>query len=160
VCEWYVKHGGVQCLNNESTYWHSRIEQLMSKAHIGSPFIETCHCQGRPPASVHVGRGLCMPLGIRVYDGGADNTGTAAQQRDRCGEACWNQRTPRAFGPWSSRSRAFGFGVSTSGRCYCQHTEFSTTCKPAYSRSYTAYKFGGELFSPLGVDYLVLYIIV
>ena len=97
---------------------------------------------------VSVGNGLCMPLGIRVYDGDGDNEGTAQERTDRCAAACFHKRTPLAYGPWSSRGGAVGFGLG-GGRCYCNHAKFAS-CPKAYASSYKAYEFrpGKSLVHP------------
>ena len=88
---------------------------------------------------MQVGAGLCLPEGIRVYDGSSDNPGTTQQQVDRCAAACFHKGTALAQGPWISRGDAVGFGLQSTGRCYCQHEAFAT-CKKAHF-SYAAYEF-------------------
>ena len=75
--------------------------------------------------SLHVGGGICKPLGIRVYDGTADNPGTNAdERRARCAEACFHKKAALQYGPWSSRPDAVGYSLS-GGRCYCNHEKFA-----------------------------------
>ena len=90
-----------------------------------------------------VGSGLCGPtLGIRVYAGDGDNEGTTQERTVRCASACFSKGTPLAFGPWSSRGDALGFGVDKSnGRCYCQHQVYAS-CATRLQK-YTTYEFTG-----------------
>jgi len=93
------------------------------------------------PSSQKVGTGLCQPLGIRVYNGNGDNDGTTQQRTDRCASACFSKEPALAYGPWSTRADAVGFGmVESTGRCYCQH-EVWASCTTLHSQ-YTAYEFG------------------
>ena len=93
-----------------------------------------------PPSSQKVGTGLCQPLGIRVYDGNGDNDGTTQQRTNRCASACFSKEPALAYGPWSTRADAVGFGmVESNGRCYCQH-EVWASCTTDHSQ-YTAYEF-------------------
>ena len=98
------------------------------------------------PTYSYVGRGLCIPNGIRVYDGNGDNEGGADTavdtarwfdddliRKDRCAAACSSKRTPNEYGPWSSRGDAVGFAVVVnSGRCYCHHVKFASCPKLEY----------------------------
>ena len=90
-----------------------------------------------------VGTGLCDPsLGIRVYEGNGDNNGTTQERKDRCALACLNKNTPLAYGPWSRRGDALGFGVAESnGTCYCQHQAYASCTKDHHA--YTTYEFIG-----------------
>ena len=99
-----------------------------------------------------VGSGLCDDglgsLGILVYNGGqngglGDNEGTTQERTARCASACFSKGTPLAYGPWSSRGDALGFGVAESnGRCYCQHQAYAS-CAKQHQSLYTTYEFIG-----------------
>ena len=84
-------------------------------------------------------------LGIRVYEG-SDNPGsTAADKIQKCYEACRDQKTSLANGPWSSRGPAQGFSIRIDGRCYCNHKKPSTcatldSASGSYVEEYLAYE--------------------
>jgi len=90
-----------------------------------------------------VGKGLCMPLGIRVYDewpaAWLHKTAHFDIRKLQCHNACRKQFTPRAYGPWKSRGRARGYALTPNGRCYCQHAKHAT-CKKAHF-NYFAYEY-------------------
>jgi len=90
----------------------------------------------------YIGVGLCLPLGIRVYNGGNDNRGTVTQRTRRCAAACFNKKTPNEYGPWSQRGDAIGFGMTENdGRCYCQHRKLASCPIDPYPKTYRAYAF-------------------
>ena len=97
---------------------------------------------GAVPSSSLFGTDICIPLGIRVYDGNGDNEGTTQERTDRCAHACFSQIAPLEYGLWSDRGSAVGYAMkASSGRCYCQHVEF-ISCQTS-NGSYTAYEFDG-----------------
>lgn len=109
------------------------------------------------PASSKVGLGLCIPEGIRVYNGNGDNDGTPLERKNRCAIACKNKKTPIAFGPWSSRGDAVGFGLPTReaeqgtypvGRCYCQHEKWAS-CTRKYEYNVYEYDLPVETYTSI-----------
>ena len=74
-----------------------------------------------------------------MYEGNGDNEGTTQERLDRCAAACFNKKTALAYGPWSDRTNAVGYGMTSNGRCYCQHEKFESCTKD--HTSYTAYEF-------------------
>ena len=76
---------------------------------------------------------------VRVYDG-ADNPGTDIQQKiAACRDACFNKNVATGYA-WilvnEERQAPFGFSMSSSGRCYCEQTDYNTCT----TRSWTYYK--------------------
>ena len=117
------------------------------------PYTLYCPCLDYPcadlPQSSEVGSGLCIPLGVRVYNGNGDNEGTTQERTARCAAACFNKKTALEYGPWSTRADAVGYGVDTNGRCYCQHDSWAS-CTKDFTQ-YTAYEFaqpGMHLHTP------------
>ena len=81
---------------------------------------------------------------IRMYNGGGDNPGSAADKAVRCSAACRVQKKPLA-GSWT-KFVALGFIVDPkSGRCWCESSD-AFTCKRGSSKSsYDRYDWKTEL---------------